>query len=440
MTAGDFARAVVLYRQLVHALPDNPDLRMNLGLALHSAGRYREAVECFESVLKARPGYPPASLFMGLGRAKLGDLAGAIAPFEQVLRAEPSNTLALLELGDAYLETGRPKEAAAIFERLCVASPDSAKAWQGLGLSYNAMARQAFERLEQTAPDSSYWFTVAARTKLDQHQYGSAFYLYKRALAAEPRDLHGVHAGLAEVYRRSGHDDWAGIEERRESEIHDALAAGPGRTEYNEIGEFSSKALKAFARLSEMPPTSEIHALLALAARIQGRYLEAEQEYRAALKLEPANRQIEKELAQTLWLAHDFDSALPLLQNLRQAEPASAEINFEIGDIYLQKNEAAESLRFLSAALKLNVHSAATHAAIGKAYLQLGRATEAIPHLKAALPADSDGSVLYQLARAYKDTGQEGLSKQASDEFRRRYRARQSRREEMEKETHITAP
>src|SRR5436189_62650 len=55
MIAGDFPKAARLYRELVRALPDNPGLWMNLGLAQHSAGTYREGIASFASALKLDP-------------------------------------------------------------------------------------------------------------------------------------------------------------------------------------------------------------------------------------------------------------------------------------------------------------------------------------------------------------------------------------------------
>src|SRR5689334_21712755 len=55
MIAGDFPKATRLYSELVRALPDNPGLWMNLGLAQHSAGNYREGLASFASALKLDP-------------------------------------------------------------------------------------------------------------------------------------------------------------------------------------------------------------------------------------------------------------------------------------------------------------------------------------------------------------------------------------------------
>jgi tetratricopeptide (TPR) repeat protein len=442
MAAGKYTQAAALYRELVRALPDSPEMRMSLGVALHSAGKYREAIPEFESVRAARPDWAPVLLFLGLAHAKLGESAAAIPPLELAVKVEPSNKIALLELGDAYLSTGRAREAAAAFERLTALDPDSAKAWQGLGLSCVAFAREAFEELEKEAPESSYWFALAGRAKLDAQQYGPAFYYLKRAVTAKPHDLPGAREDLVRLYRSTGHEEWARREEARVAATRDPTPAGTGtaRADYDEALQYSRKATEAFSRLGQLAQTAELHALLGQAARVQEHYVQAEQEYREALKLDPSNRQMQKELAQTFWLAHDFDSALPILERLRAVEPHSAELNFETGDIWLEKNEAAKALPLLSKAVEIDPRNPAAQASLGKTLLQLGRAADAIPHLAAALGADRDGTVHYQLARAYRETGQEPMATRAFADFQRLYRARQERREAAERETQITAP
>src|SRR5436309_12214488 len=62
MAQGRFEDAVALYSKLVRALPNNPAMILNLGLALHSAGRFREAAAQFREVLNRQPQSVPASL------------------------------------------------------------------------------------------------------------------------------------------------------------------------------------------------------------------------------------------------------------------------------------------------------------------------------------------------------------------------------------------
>src|SRR5438045_5855893 len=57
-----------------------------------------------------------------------------------------------------------------------------------------------------------------ARRRIEQQQYRSAFALFRKALERDPL-LPGVHQGLAEVYERTGHPDWARAESQEESEL-----------------------------------------------------------------------------------------------------------------------------------------------------------------------------------------------------------------------------
>src|SRR5688500_15025804 len=214
MTAGKFDAAAALYRQLVTALPDDAGMRVNLGLALHSAGRYREAIPELQAALKRQPDLPRASLVLGLGHLKLGEPAKAIPPLERAVKQDPRNSIARLELGDTYLSLGRPREARAHFAKLAELEPVNPKAWQGLGLSLVALSRQAYAELEKFAPLSSYRYALLGRARAEQRQFRSAFALYRLALEREP-DLAGAHAARGDVYREPGHRDGAAAEEGR---------------------------------------------------------------------------------------------------------------------------------------------------------------------------------------------------------------------------------
>ena len=80
MAAGKFADAIPLYEELVRAVPGNPGLLLNLGLAEHMAGQHRKAIPHLEAVLKTQPDNVPALVSLGVAHLELGEPAQAVAP------------------------------------------------------------------------------------------------------------------------------------------------------------------------------------------------------------------------------------------------------------------------------------------------------------------------------------------------------------------------
>ncbi len=462
MNAGRFEEAVVIYQELVKAIPGNPGLRMNLGLALHSAGRYREASRQFETVAKDQPDFATAWLMLGLAHQKLGEPEKAIPPLERALKLEPENKIALMELADGLLSAGRPEEAETRFQQLTELEPGNAKTWQGLGLSYVALSRRAFAELEKIAPETAYWYCLLARSLASRNQLHTAFKLYKTALAKSPT-LRGVHASLAEIYQKTGHADWAAAEEERERKLvppdcaaqplecdflagrfREMLARARQDTSaesyYWQARAYEELSLDAFSHLSEMPPSGAVHDLMAEAYRMEGKYDLAAKEWEEALRLAPQDRRLQNGLARALWLNRDYDKARPLLEELLKVEPESAELNYELGDALLRSESAEQALAYLETAVKLSPDHVAAHASLGRAYMRMGRAEAAIPHLQAALELDEEGSLYYQLAQAYQKVGQKGLAAQSMQKFEEASAAARARRPKSHEEFQITPP
>ena len=68
---------------------------------------------------------------------------------------------------------------------------------------------------------------LIADLRMAQQQYPSAFFLYQQALERDPK-MRGLHAGLAEVYRRNGKQEWAALEESKEAAAGAADCATDG--------------------------------------------------------------------------------------------------------------------------------------------------------------------------------------------------------------------
>ncbi len=462
MAEGKFEEAIPICEHLVKAVPGNPGLVLNLGLAEKMAGHPDKAIPLFEQVLKADPGSVPALTNLATSQLELNQPQLAMIPLKKLLSLQPATPDAREKLAGALMSMDQPDEAAAQFRKLTADDASDAKAWYGLGKAYETLSVRLFQRLSKDAPQSPYVAALIAYARLSQRQYSSAFFFFREAEQKLPK-LRGLHAGLAKVYQETGHGDWAAIEEKLEesvpppscaanaAECHfvqnrylesaKAAAANPttsslfwGVKSYNEL------ALEAFARLGDLPESVEVHALKAQILHGHKQDLKAADEWRAALKLAPGNRRLEGELAVSLFLARDYKSAMPLVEKLMRSDKSSADLNFMMGESLLRTEEPDKAVPYLETALSAHSNMLPAHAALGLALSKLDRGGEAIPHLEKALALDDDGSLHYPLARAYQQAGNTQRSRELMEAYQRIQRQNREQKDELAKETQIAPP
>ena len=462
MAEGNFDLAAQVYAELAEAIPNNPGLLLNLGMAKHMAGRDREAVPHLQAALKIDPNIFPANLFLGASLLRSGDTAKAIAPLKKAAELEPDYPDVRAMLGDALLELDRPAEAVEHYQSLTKMRPEAPGGWVGLGQSYERLAEEAFSQLERAAPESAYTLAVLANVRVTQQQFSSAFFLYKQALEQNP-GMRGVHQALAEIYRRTEHPDWAVVEARkedalpplnceteklacawREGRVEETLrlakAAEPPQSFYWRVQAYDRLASQALAKLSELAPSPQRHEVMATILGRNGRPAEAVEELRAALKLAPGQPRLERELVSALYLSRDYSAAAELSARLLSQQPNDAELNWLRGDSLLFLQKVEEAIPPLKKAVESDPQLLAAHHALGRAYMQLGQDAAAVPHLKAALPLDQDGSLHYQLGQAYRSTGQLELAKQTLTAYQKMQREAKEQQREVQEGVQITPP
>ncbi len=455
MGEGRFADAVPLCRDLVKALPDNAGLRLNLGLALHMAGNPREAIPEFERVLKTQPSNFPALLSLGTARLEMSEPAAAVAPLEKAVAVDPSHVNARGMLASALITVGRAREAATQYRKLTTMTAGDPKAWHGLGRAYEALADQAFQQLNKTAQGSPEWLSLVADSRVTHRQFRSAFYFYRQVLDRRA-DFRPAHEGLATVYRATEHPDWAEAEAKKAAALAKPdcvrdkpacdftagryLDATAGASLYWKIRAYSELARQAFSKLGELPESIEVHTLKADIAMNQGRFIEASAEWRTAMKMAPGDSALEQQLALALQQGGDYQASLPLFEKMLSAEPKSADLNFFVGEAHLRLEQPEQAAPFLETAVRLNPKLAPARASLGLAYMRIGKAAEAIPHLEAVLNADDDGSLHFQLARAYQATGAPEKAKAAMARYQAIRKKNEDEKRDLEEKAQITAP
>jgi tetratricopeptide (TPR) repeat protein len=456
MAAGRYAEAALLYEKLVQSMPANPGLRLNLAMALHFSGEDERAIPYFESVLKQQPNALPALMLLGASYLRTGKPAKAVPVLETAMTIAPDDVQGRAMLADGLLMLERYSAAIPHLRKLAAADPANPRPWYGLGRSYEAVSQQAFDALEKLGPDSPWWLMLAAEARVKLGRLTAAFTLYRAVLDKQP-NFRGAHSGLAEVYRKTSHAEWAAAEEEMERKLPPAACAAPssechfvkGRYEqalslalarkspealYWQSRAANELARAAFAQLAKLPPSVESLQVEAELFRNLGRHADAIQAWKSALELAPGDPRLEQELATSVYMSRDYVAAEKLARQLIAKDSKVAELHFILGDSLMNQQQPEQAAVSLRKALALRPDYPAAQAVLGRALMQMGRSAEAIPHLTAALPVDSDGSLHFQLSRAYQDVGQTEKAAAAM----RAYQAMQ--RPDAEAEIVITGP
>jgi predicted Zn-dependent protease len=309
--------------------------------------------------------------------------------------------------------------------------------------------------LSKTGEGSPEWLSLVAESRVSRRQYRSAFFFYKQALQKNGGFRPAV-AGIAAVYRATNHPDWAAGQEQKAAALPKVdcvhakqecdfnagrfLEAANGESLYWRTRAYNELARQSFAHLGSLPETVEVHAVRAQIASGQGQYLEAAKEWRAALRLAPGEPRLEQQLAISLQAAGDHKQALPIFEKFLAAEPNDAELNFFVGESLLRLEQPDKAEPYLEKAARLDPKLLPAQASLGLTYVRLGKGADAIPHLESALPVDTDGSLRYQLARAYQSAGNAVKAKEMMAEYQAMQAKSKEAEQTLDAQAEITAP
>ncbi len=442
MQAQRFDEAATIYEGLVTERPADAGLLLNLGMARYMAGHAEHAIPPLQKAVKLKPTLAPAVLFLGASLLDVGRIKEAVVPLREAVAAMPKNAEAREMLARVELALADYPAAATHYRALTALDAQSPKAWFGLARSYQGIAEEAFTGLQQQAPESPMLELIVAEVAVTAGKFPAALSIYRRVLAGGS-PVGGVHEAVADLYERAGKPEWAADELKRapprtpaacagkraeclflDGKFRDALAAARQLKSpvglYWTIRAANGLATESVARLETLPPSVELHLILAEIAQAQGRRADAVTAVRSALALTPGDAAIEMALGEALVRANDLGEAVPLLERLAREHPENGSVLFMLGDALLLSQRIDEAIAALERAVKADPQALAPRASLGRAYVQAGRFEAALPHLEAAALEDEDGDVHYQLARAYQALQRIDEAKLAMTEYQKR--------------------
>jgi len=282
--AGRLSEAEVLYREILLADPDNPDVLYSLGMLAHQVeqpdiagkligralqirpdyveacinlgnilyeqGKHDEAIANFRRAIILKPNFPMLHNNLGNALRAKGLFVEAVLSFRQALKLEPDYAPAHYNLGNVLLDEGKLEEAAASFHQAINLKPGYAEAHNNLGNILSDQGRlddaaSCFRRALALKPDFAEAHNNLGNTLTDQGLLAEAIASYQQAISLKP-EFAEAHYNLGFTYRHSG------MTEDAISSYRKAISLKPDYAK-------AYKGLSAIVKFTEL--TDEVHAM-----------------------------------------------------------------------------------------------------------------------------------------------------------------------------------
>jgi tetratricopeptide (TPR) repeat protein len=341
--------------------PPSESLRRARDLVI--AGKPEQAVLIYQDLVRTFPNNPGLRVDLCVAQYKARQYRDSAEQAETALKLRPDLPAANLFLGASYLQLGEFVAAIPPLQKVLEEQPTERNALLALAEAFSGARRydqaaEKFQKLSEIVPDNpKVWY------------------------------------GLGQCY------------DKLSEQV-------PGQREH-----YRELAQQAYNRLEQLPPSPESYIHAAELRDKSSEWVEAAKEWHKAVALAPHDNRARAGLAWALFRARDYVSALEVIESMRKDGLDSAVLNFLSGGCWLNMEQPEKSISYLEKAIAADRHFLPAEAALGQALLQTGKAREAIPHLGAALSVDEDGTIHFQLYRAYASAGQAEAAKQALSDY-----------------------
>jgi Flp pilus assembly protein TadD len=343
----DYAAAEPLLKKVVAANPGNYQAWFDLGFVYNGLGNAAESISAYRKSVAAKPEVFESNLNLGLSLAKAGQ-----ADAEQYLRAATSlKPTAHVDEGRArawlslahVLESSKPEEATEAYQRAAALSPKDPEPHLAAGAilekaNHFADAEQEYKQALAIDPASSEALTGLANIYARGNRFLDAQQVLDKIVALHPEDVQ-ARLQLGRVLVLMGKNDEAIASVQAASK----LDAGNPKMQ-RELADLYMSAKKydqaemVYRSLLTARSDADLHHALGVALLKQRKFPEAEQEFLAAVKLNPDFGEAYGDLAVAAVENKDYELAI-------KAADARAKFLSEIPISYFLRATAYDHLR-----------------------------------------------------------------------------------------------
>jgi tetratricopeptide (TPR) repeat protein len=410
--------------------------------SLVKQSRYKEAVSSYKSALAAKPQPPCIHAELGFLALKQQDAAGAEAEFEMERHLDPGCSLAMLGQARLRMDAGSDKDAVRLLEDLWNRDrgflqsnaatlmdgidPARASAFQQLLVQQNgsgSITPDFYQFLSSVlsgqpqAPQKSLLPSEATKSAI-RNGYPSGKYAQcasrvKSSLTT--KNIADLQMLATCAYFTGDYELAVNASEALAAILPHFMAALYWSIKANEHLAFS--ALDKFQQLE--PNSARSHLLLGDIYRQRRRFDDAQSEYEKALSITPNDPAALLGLASAYFGDANFEKTIQTAKLGLDQAPADPELNLLMGEALVARHQMTDAEPFLLKALDAKPQMLPhVHALLGQVYAEAGKAQQAIDQLKLGIQSDEDGSLHYQLARLYRQTGDTKAAAVAIDEMK----------------------
>jgi tetratricopeptide (TPR) repeat protein len=318
--------ATKAYQKTLTLAPDLFEARLNLGILFIEMKQTPAALEHLEKAVALKPQHARAHLYYGRALNLAGQPDAAEKEVQAALLLDPSLAIGHYDLGQIYLGEKHFAEAASAFQKALALDSKLVQAELGLALAAEGLQKQTeavthFEKYLAAVPDDfeTRFHLAGIYLALDQNE--QALNNLLQVYRVKPK-LPGLAASLGDVN--------ALLKKFPESETfyREAVAASPG--------------------------VAELHRVLGQTLLDEEKLQEAENEFRASLKLDAHDREAAKGLATSLYLQKRYQETVPLLEAFLRSPDVSPGLLFVLATCYDHLRERPKALETYEKFLELS--------------------------------------------------------------------------------------
>ena len=310
--------AIPLLRQIVSLDPGNVNAQANLGVLLFFQGSYGDALSPMRAALQLHPELSKVQALLGIAEKRTGNPQQAEQDLEHAFPNLDDKKIQLeagLELIELHVASAQLDRALAVAAKLREVAPQNPQ----ILLTQYQISRQVMYQsllgMMMVSPESAEMHMIMGGELGRQGDRAAAIAQYREAIRLNSK-LPGVHYELAELLRSSSD---AALNAQADEEYKAAVRLNP----YDTL---------SWKRLGE-------------SASAKGDFSAAEEHYKKALTLQPKDSDAKTGLAIVFTSTNRAKEAIPMLEDALKDDPANLAAHYRLSGLYRRGGRTADAER-----------------------------------------------------------------------------------------------